>query len=238
MRIAVITDAHANVGALRAALAAIRAMQPDVIYHLGDAVAIGPYPAETLDLLLNAPDMRFVMGNHDLWFADGLPQPQPDWMSDGEVAHQHWTHAQLDPALRKVVAGWPFVINESLAGVRAVFTHYGLAANGHDFAPFVRDATAQDYDAMFAAYQTDIVFYGHTHRPSDLTGQRRYINPGALGCGSGDEAPFVMLDCPDGTFTLTQHRVAYDRASVLREFDRRNVPERDFIRQAFFGEAG
>jgi len=25
------------------------------------------------------------MGNHDAWFAGGLPQPQPAWMSNGEV---------------------------------------------------------------------------------------------------------------------------------------------------------
>jgi len=29
--------------------------------------------------------MLFHMGNHDAWFAGGLPQPQPAWMSNGEV---------------------------------------------------------------------------------------------------------------------------------------------------------
>jgi predicted phosphodiesterase len=52
-RIAVITDAHAYLPALGAALTAIRADGPDAVYHTGDAIGIGPFPAETLDRLLH-----------------------------------------------------------------------------------------------------------------------------------------------------------------------------------------
>src|SRR5262249_47988655 len=102
VRVAVLTDAHGNLPALRAALHAIRQEGCAAVYHPGDAIGIGPYPAETLDLLLDTPNVRFAMGNHDDWFANGLPQPQPAWMSDGCVAHQNWVHSCLDPALRAV----------------------------------------------------------------------------------------------------------------------------------------
>ncbi len=62
MRIAVITDAHANLQALRAALAEIRRIGVDAVYHTGDAIGIGPQPAETLDLLLAQPDAVLLMG--------------------------------------------------------------------------------------------------------------------------------------------------------------------------------
>src|SRR5438270_14054285 len=75
MKIAVITDAHANLPALRAALEAIRAEGCDAIFHTGDAIGIGPFPAETLELLLGTPHMQCVTGNHDAWFVEGLPQP-------------------------------------------------------------------------------------------------------------------------------------------------------------------
>src|SRR5690349_24978652 len=107
-RIAVITDVHANLPALDAALAAIARAGCDAIFHTGDALGIGPYPAECLDRLLGTPNMRCLMGNHDEWFAHGLPAPRPAWMSEGEEQHQRWTHAQLDPALRAVVADWPW----------------------------------------------------------------------------------------------------------------------------------
>jgi predicted phosphodiesterase len=102
MKVAVLTDVHANLPALRAVLGQLEQEGFDLLVHLGDAIAIGPFPAECLDLLLNVPNVRCVMGNHDEYFVHGLPQPQPAWMSDGEVEHQHWTHRQMDPALRTV----------------------------------------------------------------------------------------------------------------------------------------
>src|SRR3954454_21809972 len=76
-KLIVITDAHANLPALTAALEAAQKEGYDGIVHTGDAFAIGPYPAECLDVLLNTPKLECVMGNHDAWFVDGLPQPQP-----------------------------------------------------------------------------------------------------------------------------------------------------------------
>ena len=79
-RIAVITDAHANLPVLDAALAAIRGDGVSAVYHTGDAIGIGPFPAEVLDRLLHEPGMRPVMGNHDVWFVFGLPSPgRPGW---------------------------------------------------------------------------------------------------------------------------------------------------------------
>lgn len=85
MRIVVITDVHANLPALEAALDSIRAEGYDVLFHTGDAIAIGPHPAECLDLLLSTPNTRFVIGNHEAWFINGLPTPLPSWISEGEV---------------------------------------------------------------------------------------------------------------------------------------------------------
>ncbi len=235
MRIAVFTDAHGNLPALEAALAAIERAGCDVIYHTGDAIGIGPYPAECLDRLLHTPRARCVMGNHDAWFARGLPQPQPPWMSDGEVAHQRWVHAALDPALRPLVARWPYVIEEEWAGIRCAFLHYGLEASGHDFAAVVPQPRAATLDPLFAPYRAALVFYGHDHTASDVQGQGRYISPSSLGCFRAPVARFVILDLNgQGPYTITPHAVAYDDTALLRAFEERDVPERDFIRRVFF----
>ncbi|MCB8945983.1 MAG: metallophosphoesterase [Ardenticatenaceae bacterium] len=116
MKIAVITDVHANLPALQAVLRAIEQEGYDLLVHLGDAVAIGPFPAECLEVLLNVPNTQFVMGNHDEWLAYGLPQPQPEWMSDGEVAHQQWTQGQVTGVMKTTVtpsncALYPMMMN-------------------------------------------------------------------------------------------------------------------------------
>lgn len=235
MRIAVFSDVHGNLPALEAALAGIARIGCDAIYHTGDAIGIGPYPAECLDRLLHTPRVHCVMGNHDAWFAFGLPQPQPPWMSEGEVAHQRWVHAALDPALRPVVAHWPYALVEEWAGGRCAFVHYGLATAGHDFAAVIPQPSAAALDPLFAPYQAALVFYGHDHAAADVQGQGRYINPGSLGCFRAPIARFVVLDLNGhGAYTLTSHAVAYDDTALLRAFEDRDVPERTFIRRAFF----
>src|SRR4051812_27421680 len=193
-KIGVITDVHANLPALDAALAAIEREGCDAIYRTGDAIAIGPYPAECLDRLLHMPKMHLLMGNLDAWFAEGLPSPRPDWMSAGELAHQLWTHDQLDPALRATVAQWPYAVRGAFGRLGVTFLHYALAASGRDFAPIVPDPAAADLDLLFPDDGSALVFYGHHHQTSDLQGRARYFSPGALGCSTTPVARFAILE--------------------------------------------
>jgi predicted phosphodiesterase len=235
MRIVVITDVHANLPALEATLESIRTEGYDAIFHIGDVIAIGPHPAECLELLLNTPNTQFVMGNHESYFLDGLPTPQPAWMSDGEVQHQHWTHSRLDPQMRPALGEWPYVLERDFEGVKTAFVHYGLKPSGQDFQPVIRDATATDLDRMFASFDATLVFYGHDHRKSDVKGRARYINPGSLGCYSQAIARYCVVEFHRGQYRVEHCGAPYDDAALLKAFERRSVPERKFIYRAFFG---
>lgn len=234
MKVAVLTDVHANLPALEAALSVIADKGCHAIYHTGDAIGIGPFPAECLARLLATPRMRLIMGNHDAWFAFGLPQPQPTWMSDGEVLHQQWTHMQLESSFRMVMAHWPYIIQDVWEGVRITLVHYAIDGSGHEFVPIIREPSPTDLDTLFTPYQSDIVFYGHHHPASDIRSLGRYVNPGSLGCNGKAVARFAILDCSDGTYTLEHHAVPYDDTSLFAEMERRQVPERDFICRVFF----
>jgi predicted phosphodiesterase len=235
VRIAVIADVHANLPALQAALRAIRAQGCDAIYCLGDAIAIGPHPAECLDLLLDTPHLHPLQGNHELWFVAGLPAPQPDWMSDGEVAHQRWTHAQIDPALRPIVAQWPLVVEALCDGVRVAMMHYQPAPTPAGFAELVHRPDGVALDRLLYRRAADVVCYGHTHVAWEATGRARYLNPGALGCSPEPLARYLTLDCVRGACTAARHAVPYDDAPLIEAFARRRVPERAFVARAFFG---
>lgn len=235
MKIIVITDVHANLPALQAALDSIRQEGYDLLVHTGDAIAIGPFPAESLDLLLNTPNARFITGNHDAYFAYGLPQPQPAWMSDGEVAHQQWTHAQLDPSLRTKVAQWPYCIQENFAGVDITFVHYGLDATGREFAPTLWQPTVNDLDKLFAQHATPLLFYGHHHPFSDMQGRARYINPCSLGCNTAPLARYTVVEIQQNTFAIGHRQVTYDDQALSAAFVQRNVPDRSLINRFFFG---
>ncbi|MGC4192039.1 MAG: metallophosphoesterase family protein [Thermomicrobiales bacterium] len=248
VRLAVITDVHANLPALNVALEAIEPLGCDRIVHVGDAIGIGPFPAETLSRLLSEPRMQFVMGNHDAYFANGLPTPCPVWMSADEWAHQMWTHAAVndaDPSFREVVQDWPRRLDDEVSGVRVRWQHYGLAADGETFVSVVDDPDAATLDGIFgisgsigAPDTPDVLFFGHHHPAMDLMGESgvRYVNPGALGTGGEGIARFAVLDIAgDGRWTVTHHAAAYDPEPVMRAFDEREVPAREEIREFFFG---
>ena len=237
MKLAVLTDVHANLPALKAALSEIKQEGVDLLIHLGDAIAIGPFPAECLDLLLNIRNAHFVIGNHDEYFVHGLPRPRGDWMNDGEVEHQNWTHQQINSALRSVVGQWPYHLHYDF-GVPTMFVHYPLDASGRRFASFMTSPTPADLDksfALFAPNTSFLNFYGHNHHFSDLVGQARYVNPGSLGCAPEPIARYTLVEYERGNYKLVHRAVPYDDAELLHAFEQRNVPERAFIYRAFFG---
>lgn len=234
--IGIITDAHANLPALTTALDAVSAEGCDFVVHTGDAIGIGPHPAECLDLLLAQPRMRFVMGNHDEWFAHGLPDPQPAWMSDEERHHQRWTHRQLTTEMRGAVARWPSTLELEINGVEVVFCHYPRDPDGNGLAPIVKDPSAVDLDRLFGGQRCEVVFYGHHHPRSDVRGRARYVNPGALGCNALGQARIAILAVQDdGRWDVSLRAVPYDASGLLPDYEERDVPARETILRIFHG---
>jgi predicted phosphodiesterase len=263
-KIAVMTDVHANLPALQTALSAIKQEGYDLLVHTGDTIAIGTYPAETVDLLLNTPNILLIMGNHDAWFADGLPEPRPSWMSEREYGHQQWTNAAIDPRLRTEMGQWPYLVEQEIEGVRLTFLHYALAAPGSGFAPIIQHATTEELDGLFEPLTAGVglaparepshvdiragasptpavndsphlIFYGHHHPFSDLQGHARYINPGSLGCYTKAEARYTLVTLQNGISSIEHRSIPYDDTALFEAFQTRNVPERDFICQTFLG---
>jgi predicted phosphodiesterase len=232
-RIAVVTDIHANLPALDAALAEIGRLGADVVYHTGDAIGIGPFPAECVDRLLSRPATHLLMGNHDSWFAYGLPDESVPWMSISERDHQRWVHAQLDPALKSVVASWPYSSSLRLDGLRLDFLHYPLDDAGTFRAP--QDLTPEVAAALFQLPTSTLVFFGHDHRSWNVTaGGTHFVNPGALGCSHDPVARFLLVEVESGGgYTVSFRGARYDPDPLFRALDDRRVPARDFIRQTF-----
>lgn len=234
MRLAVITDAHGNLPALQTALAAVDRFGVDLLVHTGDAIGIGPYPRECAELLTARPSTYCLMGNHDEWYAFGLPEPRPEWMGVGEWEHQQWTHAALGDALRPTVAAWPYSTRFDCAAGPIELLHFPRNPAGDFLTPSAAPKTGEAADGLFGG-GARFIFYGHTHEPADLVGATtRYINPGSLGCAPKPVAriAFLVLHSAE-QWDLSSSAIPYDPAELSSEFDKREVPERDFIRRVF-----
>ncbi len=235
VKIAILTDAHANLPALQAALDAIHRAGYDVLYHTGDAIGIGPHPLETLELLLETPRAHLLMGNHELRYLNGMPAEQPEAVTDLEFQHVRWVQRVMGPDYRAVVRTFPRRVERTIHGRRLCFLHYAPGGDRWELHPVIEHPTPAQLDAMFAGCAAELVFYGHQHPPADAVGRARYVNPGTLGCAADGLARYVILHiADDGRMRLDKHAVPYDRKRVLRDLGRRHVPGRTFIARAFF----
>jgi predicted phosphodiesterase len=235
-RIGVITDAHTNLPATRAALDALDARDCTTVVHLGDAIGIGPHPREVLTLLAER-DVACVLGNHDSWFAFGLPGRWATQMSAGELEHQRWTHAQLSDADRQAVRRWSYEVMVPIAMQRVVFLHYARRSDG-EF-DLIKDPSPVDFERLYCRVAGEIVVFGHDHRPFDIAyAGRRFLSPGSLGCHDRAEARALVLTAtPTGGVAVDKVSAPYDDRDLLADFDRREVPDRDFIRRTFITRA-
>ncbi len=233
-RIGVIGDAHANLPATRAALEALQPAGCDALVHVGDAVGIGPHPGEVVSLLVER-EVQCVMGNHDEWAAFGLPQPLPPCMSEGEAAHQRWTRSQLTDSHRDILKAWPYELSLTCGAATVMFVHYARRADG-GFGHLDANATADDFGRLYEDVGGDVVVFGHEHRPYDLVVRgRRLLNPGSAGCNDRAEARALLLTAADVDVDVDVAKLAvpYDDAALLRAFEDRQVPARDFILRTF-----
>jgi diadenosine tetraphosphatase ApaH/serine/threonine PP2A family protein phosphatase len=231
MRIAVLSDIHANLPALDAVLAALGPV--DAVWQLGDVVGYGPHPDEVVVRLreLGAVGVR---GNHD---AAALGALDVEWFNpDGRRAIE-WTARRISPETRAWLAGLP---------ERAELGEMTLVHGSPRNPTWEYVTTASDARANLAAFATPYCLYGHTHLPAawreddgrveplgpshgsvlPLDGRRLLLNPGSVGQPrDGDpRASAAILDTE--ARRVTWHRVAYPIATTQAAMRAAALPPR------------
>jgi len=144
--------------------------------------------------------MEFIMGNHDHWFAFGLPVATAKLMikdlKSNEVAeHYAWTYQQIGTSYKNIVQKWPFKMElKADNGKNIGFQHYGIDKQTNWFKDFVQKPASNDLDYLFKEINADFIFYGHNHNASDLQGNSRYVNLGSAGSYNKPEVRIGILD--------------------------------------------
>lgn len=181
MRIAFITDIHANLEALKAVLADIDLIGVDRLVCLGDIVGYGADPQACVDIIAErvAHGAIAVKGNHDAAMSLGVAG-----MSRAAANALVWTTAQVDAVGCRFLADLPMVHAEA----DRLYVH--ASPNDPLAWGYVFD-TADALDA-FAATDARLIFCGHTHMPALF-----HAPTGVL--GAGDALSFW----PEGAVEVT-----------------------------------
>jgi diadenosine tetraphosphatase ApaH/serine/threonine PP2A family protein phosphatase len=232
MRIAVISDIHANLHALESVLTDVDRESVDEIWCLGDVVGYGPRPNECCDLVRERAAIS-LCGNHDLavlealdvdefsgdaaaaarWTAGILGAEQREWLSSlrplGRRREAQLFHASpRDPV-------WEYVLSEpaALAGLRATDAPLVLVGHSH-----VALALAWDGDLLeggLAPAATTV----------DLAAARWLVNPGSVGQPRDGDPRAAWLLVDEEARRATFRRVVYDVERTQEEIRDRGLPD-------------
>jgi diadenosine tetraphosphatase ApaH/serine/threonine PP2A family protein phosphatase len=238
MRIAVLSDIHANLLALDAVLGSLGSV--DAIWHLGDVVGYGPEPDAVVERLRAAGAVG-VQGNHDAAAAGGS---EIDWFNPDARRAMEWTRGAITPVTRDWLAALP---------PRRIESGFVLV-HGSPRDPTWEYVTSTPVArANLAAIEESFALHGHTHVPIvfweddgrvetiapsrgssfQLDGRRALINPGSVGQPrDGDPtASYLVLDT--ARRDCTWHRVAYDIEVVQDRMTAVGLPARLVARLAY-----
>ena len=172
MRIAIISDIHANYDAL-----SVLPQDYDELWVLGDLVNYGPQPAEVVDTISQRASL-VVRGNHDHCIAYGEdPRCTPRFRAMA-TATRKFTGQVLSESQKQFLHDLPLRAEAQRGNTRFCLLHsipsdplYGHYGETWELWP--REAESAG---------ADVLFVGHTHKPflKQIDG-RTVCNPGSLG---------------------------------------------------------
>jgi len=238
VKLAFITDLHANRDAVQAVMAHAAGQGAQRHVFLGDYVGYGAEPGWVVDFVMAQvkEGAVAVLGNHDRAVVRG-PTPTMVPAAREVVA---WTRRQLDDAQLAFLESLPMSVREDDR----------LYVHANAFAPGEWAYVMSRMEAIRSLHSTEsrFSFCGHVHEPKlfhltatgkagefvpvpdvpiPLSPQRQWlVIPGSAGQprDGNPAACYAMFDTADAT--LTFHRVPYDHEAAAAKIRAAGLPER------------
>ncbi len=234
MRVAIISDIHANLEALQAVAADIESQGITQLICLGDIVGYGPRPNECLDLTKEICP-TILLGNHD---AAAIGRLSTEHFNIHAKVAIEWTSSSLTKDGKEFLGGLPLVRQQE----NSTFVH----ATPYEPKMWYYITSLEEAAFNFQFFDTSFCFVGHTHIPmiivldkkkelyvhqdvkidySKHEGSRFLVNVGSVG-QPRDRNPkscYGILDTDKKQFYY--RRVQYDVAKTQARMKKEKMPE-------------
>jgi putative phosphoesterase len=173
-KLAILSDIHGNLPALKAILADIAKHRIQTILCLGDVATFGPQPRETL-LKIKALNCPVILGNGDFNIGNSQPVKSSSW----EANISNWCKTQLYEGDRSYIQTFQPSTTLEFSGLKILAYHGSPHSFNDSITANTPDETLESYVAQFKA---DIFVGGHTHEQFlRHFGRGRVLNPGSVG---------------------------------------------------------
>ena len=230
MRVAVISDVHANEHALEAVLREIDEAAPDELWCLGDVVGYGPAPNRCCEVVSERADLCLV-GNHDLVALGKLDIGD---FNDDAAAAARWTRDELTKRSREFLAGlspkavaaeaelfhasaldpiWEYVLTAETAYESLLATHAPIVLVGHSHVALAAGVAGSERQSGLAPGGTELALEG-----------RWLLNPGSVGQPRDGDPRAAWLELDTTSHVARFHRVVYPVERTQEEMRERGLP--------------
>lgn len=174
MKIAVISDIHANVYALINLLEDIDVEKVDTIICLGDLVGYGPHPNEVISMIRRR-HILCIKGNYDSSVVDN----EYSYIRETRINSFSlpWTVRELREENRLFLENLPSTLTLNIINKKLLFVH-GSPDKINEYLLKDEDKTLE----VMSSINEDVLICAHTHIPGMKEfGNKVYINCGSVG---------------------------------------------------------
>ena len=214
MKIAVISDIHANYQALEAVMKDIKKENCDRIFCLGDLAMAGPQPHMLIDFVRKQPDWIVIQGNTDKLIAEYTEQTY----EDVKKMYPMMANALADDVKileedkKQYLGSLPPQYETEIDGVKILLVHGSPRKNNENIFP---NMPVNEIEEMIKGIDADLIFCGHTHQPCgyQTSTKQTVVNAGSVGRPMTEvpDACYVIADFNNGGFSINHKFVDYDR---------------------------
>ena len=183
MKIAIISDIHGNLEALKATIKDIEKRKVDKIICLGDIIAKGVHPKECISLIRTNCEI-VLQGNCDVHFS--TEHKNINEMNEQEQKRIKWNKSLINKEDREYLLNLPFCHEFYMSGSLVRLFHATPTVNNK--AIINVDSIETKYKMFLPSEKTqsqdiaDVVIYGHIHHPyMDKLYNKTLINVGSIG---------------------------------------------------------
>ena len=229
MRIAFLSDVHANIDAFEAVLEVIDRESIDKIYIAGDLIGYYYHPDKVIDICMSRDDIYCIRGNHDLNFLTGLKDKSfmkkmiDKYGSSYRIAQEKLSKKQI-AWLSNLPSKLEFTINK----VDITVAHGSIHSENEYIYP-----SKKSVELINQLSKSEYTVLGHTHHPFFWCYENKWlINPGSIGQPRDQSAlsSFFYLDLKNKI--LLPRKVHFPIDKLLKEVDE-NDPKIKYLKNVF-----
>lgn len=255
MKLAFISDIHANLPALEAVLKDLQQYYPDDIYCLGDLVNFAGWDNEVIEII-RTHCITCIQGNHDEGIAYQKSQFPFSFNTEAQREFGLQSIKKVNKVItdenRKFLRSLPFSIKLQFRfpfhNLKMVMVH-GSPISNEDYV--MPDTSDQTLLGLLDEADADILLMGHTHIPFSRSIYceeenhkiyRHVVNPGSVGKPKHDNnrACYLLITIneaseltdPNSVFS-NFHYVEYDTEAVIQHIKDVGLPDAydNFLRE-------